>query len=214
MLEYVIAHNNIENMMIYTKKILLVLFTQLFLLSAVNSYALTAEDAVKETTQEVLARLQADRDKLKSHPEHIETIVRELIVPHFDFEIMSRLVLYKHWQTISNLNKACFITGLRDLLVGRYADIFLGYADKEIIYEPEDSIVEKGYVSVRQIISRTGIEPFYVDYPMRPEGNEWKVVDIVIDGVSMLKSYRATFKRDIQKQGLDSFIEGFQVCNK
>ena len=200
--------------MIYTKKILLVLLTQLLLVSAVNSNALTAEDAVKETTQEVLARLQADQDKLKSHPEHIETIVRELIVPHFDFEIMSRLVLYKYWLTISNSNKACFTTGFRNLLVGRYADIFLGYADKEIIYKPEDSVVEKGYVSVRQIISRPGIEPFYVDYPMRPEGNEWKVVDIVVDGVSMLKSYRATFKRDIQKQGLDSFIESYQECNK
>jgi len=184
------------------------------LLNVANSNALTAEDTVKEATQEVLTRVQTDRDKLELQPEYIDIIVMELIVPHFDFSMMSRLVLGKHCQAINDLERACFTVRFRNLLVGRYANIFLSHTDQQITYEPEKAIDGEGYVSVRQIISYPGIGPFYVDYPMRPEKDGWKVVDLLVDDISLLKSYRETFKRDIQQQGLQNFLEGLQKCNQ
>lgn len=184
----------------------------LLLLNNVNGASQSAENIVKETTNEVLTRVNSDRERLRLYPEYIEEIVSELIVPHFDFETMSRLVLEKHWQAISDPEKECFTAGFRNLLVGRYADTFLSYSDQQISYEPAKSIGEKGYVSVRQIISHPGIGPFFVDYPMRPENNGWKVVDIIIDNVSLLKSYRVTFKSNIRKNGLQNFIRNFQEC--
>ena len=65
--------------MIYIKKTLLVVTTLLLLLNVINSNALTAEDTVKEATQEVLTRVQADRDKLELQPEYIDIIVMETI---------------------------------------------------------------------------------------------------------------------------------------
>lgn len=196
-----------------TKKTLLIVIALLLPFNVVNSNVLTAEDIVKETTQEVLIRVQEDRDKLELYPEYIEVIVKELIVPHFDFATMSRLVLDKYWRAINDLEQVCFTAGFRNLLVGRYADIFLSYADQYITYEPEKAIGEKDYVSVRQIISHTGIGPFYVDYSMRPEKDGWKVVDLVVDGVSLLKSYHSTYKYNIQQQGLQNFLKDFQECN-
>ena len=194
------------------KNILIIIFVTLILVNHVSGESISAENVVKETTSEVLTRLNSDRDRLRLYPEYIEEIVSELIVPHFDFETMSRLVLEKHWQAMSESDKNCFTSGFRNLLVSRYADTFLSYSDQQISYEPAKPIGEKNYVSVRQIISYPGIGPFYVDYPMRPENNGWKVVDIIIDNVSLLKSYRATFKNNIQKNGLQNFILSFQEC--
>ena len=71
----------------------------------------------------------------------------------------------------------------------------LAMRDQQISYEPEKKIGEKDYVSVRQIVSHAGIGPFYVDYPMRPEANGWKVVDLVVDDVSLLRSYPGYLQR-------------------
>ena len=93
-----------------------------------NAGTLTAEATVKATTQEILSRLQADQTKLKLHPEYIQIIVKELVVPHFDFVTMSQLVLGDHWHTISKPKQMCFTVGFRNLLIVRYANIFLSYA--------------------------------------------------------------------------------------
>ena len=173
----------------------------------------SAEETVKETTQEVLSRIEQDHDRLLLYPEYIEVIVTELIVPNFDFSTMSQLSLDKHWNTLNEEEKTCFTDGFRNLLITRYADIFLSYSDQEITYEPAKNIGTQNYVSVRQIISHTGIGPFYVDYPMRPEQDGWKVVDIIVDGVSLLKSYHATFSSNIRNQGLQEFLKEFNECN-
>ena len=180
---------------------------------AISDVALTAEDTVRESTQVVLQRLDMEQSKLKLHPEYIQTIVNDLVIPHFDFSTMSRLVLDKHWQALNNSEKDCFCAGFRNLLVVRYADIFLSYTKQQITYRSEHAIGEKNYVSVRQIVSHDGIGPFHVDYHMRPDADGWKVVDLVVDEVSLLKSYRETFKRNIQQQGLQNFILDFQECN-
>lgn len=193
----------------------LILILSSLLLSAhqVNALTLTAEETVRESTQEVLDRLHTDRDKLDSNPKYIQVIVEELIVPHFDFTTMSHLVLGNRWHEISEFEQVCFTHGFKNLLVRRYADIFLGYDDKIIAYQLTEPAAADGVVTVRQIVSRPGEEPFFVEYPVRPDEDGWKVIDLVVDGISLLKSYHGTFKTEIYKQGLQDFIHSFKGCN-
>ena len=71
-----------------TTRLFLIVFSMLLSIYQVNALTLTAEETVRESTQEVLDRLQADRDKLESNPKYIQVIVEELIVPHFDFAVV------------------------------------------------------------------------------------------------------------------------------
>lgn len=190
------------------------MFALLLTMNTVYGDSATALDIVKETTREVLTRVQAEKSRLLLYPDYIEIIVKDLIVPHFDFTEMSLLVLDKDWQKLNKSEQACFTTGFRNLLIGRYADIFLSYTEQKISYEPVKEIGEKNYVSVRQKISHTGIGPFYVDYRMKPESSGWKVVDLVVDDVSLLKSYRLDYRHKIHRYGLDSLIMEFQECKK
>jgi len=83
----------------------------------------------------VLDRLCTDEEKLESNQEYIQVIIRELIVPHFDFAVMSHLVLGTRWHEISKSRQIYFIHGFKNLLLRRYADIFPGYDDKIIAYQ-------------------------------------------------------------------------------
>ena len=179
----------------------------------VNAQTLTAEETVRESTQEVLDRLQADRDKLESNPKYIQVIVEELVVPHFDFATMSHLVLGNQWHELNESQQVCFIHGFKNLLVRRYADIFLGYDDKIVAYQPSEPAGEDGVVTVKQLVSRPGEEPFFVEYPVRYGEYGWKVIDLVVEGISLLKSYHGTFQSEINKQGLQDFINSFRECD-
>lgn len=194
-------------------RLVFILFSLLLPVNQLTALTLAAEETVRESTQEVLDRLHTDKGKLKSNPEYIQVIVRELIVPHFDFATMSRLVLGKYWHTISKSEQICFIHGFKNLLVRRYADIFLGYDDKVIAYQPPEYTGKEGIVTVKQTISRPGEKPFFVEYPLRPDDYGWKVIDLNVDGISLLKSYRGTFQNKIHKQGIHTFIHSFQECD-
>lgn len=187
----------------------------LFFLLAQSSpgETLTPEEIVHDATNEVLKWINMDRKELESDPQYLRILVEELILPHFDFKTMSRLVLDDNWDKLGENDQECFAKGFRNLLVERYADILLSYNNQSITYEPATSIGEEGYMSVKQTITRDGAKPLPIEYPMRPDEKGWKVVDLIIDGVSLLKSYRKTFRTEISNMGLDEFIHSFPDCN-
>ena len=181
----------------------------MLLSSGVSATHITPEDTVRDTTDEVLARLETDRLDLEAHPEHLQTLVQELIVPHFDFDTMARLVLGRYWKNLDDSEQIRFISGFRDLLVQRYAYILLSYHNHSITYEPVQPMGERGYVIVKQIISSEGRPPLPIEYPMRPLEDGWKVIDLIVDEISLVRNYRKTFQEQINEKGLEDFIRGF-----
>lgn len=185
-----------------------------FLISYFNlAIGLTADEIVYETTQEILDQLEIDKERLKTDPEYIQVIVRELIVPHMDFNTMSALALGDHWNKLSNTEQACFSNAFKNLLVERYAYILLSYRNQNIHYQSAKPIGENDYVSIRQTLTRPDVKPLTLEYPMRPENNTWKVVDLVVDDVSLIRNYRKMFNKEIRQQGFSGFIKTFQECN-
>ncbi len=173
---------------------------------------LSAENTVRETTVSVLKRLNMERSRLEDNPLYIKDIVKEIIVPHFDFEKMAELVLEDYWNLLDSSRKTCFTHAFRSLLVERYAYVLLSYDNHSISYEPAREIGELGYVSVRQIITRVGAPPLPVDYPMHKTEAGWQVVDLVIDSISLVKSYRNMFSIEAKIRGLDNFLETLPTC--
>lgn len=197
----------------FRMKKLIGILLSFFLTQSVLAAPLTPEETVRDATNEVLKWINMDREELESDPQYLRILVEELILPHFDFNTMSRLVLDENWNRISESDQNCFAKGFRNLLVERYADIILSYNNQSITYDPAKPIGEEGYMSVRQTISRDGAKPLPIEYPMRPDEKGWKVVDLIIDEVSLLKSYRQTFHTEINNLGLDEFIHSFPDCN-
>lgn len=185
-----------------------------FLLSYLNVAAgLTPDEIVYETTQEVLNRLKIDRERLKTEPEYIQEIVRELIVPHMDFTTMAALTLGENWEILRDTKQTCFSRGFRNLLVERYAYVLLSYRNQDISYQSAKPIGEKDYVSIIQTLSRPEVKPSTLEYRIHPEGDVWKVVDLVIDDISLIRNYRKMFNKEIKQSGLAGFLNDFQECN-
>ena len=173
----------------------------------------TAEEIVYETTQEVLDRLKTDKDRLEQEPEYIKTIVRELIVPNMDFMTMSRLALGNHWDQLEQAKRECFSIGFKNLLVERYAHILLSYRKQDISYQSAKPFGEKDHVSVIQTLTRPNVKPLKIEYPMHPVVDSWEVIDLVIDDVSLIRTYQKIFSKEIKQNDLNSFITSFDECD-
>ena len=169
-------------------------------------------DTIRDTTQDVLELLNRNRHRLQQEPIYIQEVVRELILPHFDFRMMSRLVMGDYWLTFNKTEQDCFVTGFRNLLVERYAYILLSYDNHNITYDKARDIGDLGLRLVRQTISREGAVPLPIEYAMEQRGEEWKVVDLIIDGISLVRSHRGMFQSRIHTQGRDYFIQTFPEC--
>ena len=195
------------------KRISLFLLSLLLFCHILPASPVSAEDAVRKTTDEVLRWINIDRDELKKDHEYLKILVQELIIPHFDFAVMSELVLGDYWNELGKQDKICFSKGFRNLLVERYARVLLSYNNQSITYEPAKPIGEKGYVSVRQTITRDGSKPLPIEYSMYHDEKSWKATDLIIDGISLIKSYRNTFSDEIHILGIGEFMRNFPDCN-
>ncbi len=168
--------------------------------------AVSPQELVQRTAEEMLTKLRAEKQVIERHPERIYELVNQIVLPHFDFERMSSWVLGKHWRAATPAQKERFTTEFRTLLVRTYAKSLSAYTDSKISYLPMRPSPQEDQVKVRTEVDQPGGFPIPIDYELRRQGDDWKVIDVTIDGVSLVTNYRSTFASQIRQDGLDKLI--------
>lgn len=187
------------------------------LAGAVRASAEPVEDpltVVRNTADHVLARLAVEQDVIRANPGRVHVLVDEIVVPHFDFQRMSSWVLGKHWRRASEAQRAQFPQEFRTLLVRTYATALSEYTDQRIDYLPLRMQPGDTDVTVRTEIHQGAGPNIPVSYRLHQSGGQWKVYDVVIDGISLVTTYRSTFASHIRQRGLDGLIESLASKNQ
>jgi phospholipid transport system substrate-binding protein len=167
----------------------------------------TAGDVVKNTTNNVIERLNIERDQLDAYPDRIYGLINELVIPHFDFTNMSRLVLGGAWNSATESQRAAFQVQFKTLLVRTYATALKEYSDNKIEFYPEESKEGSRIVLVRtEVMDAVNQSSIPIHYRMLSTNDVWKVVDVTVGGVSLVSTYRGSFASEIRKSGLDSLV--------
>ncbi|MFA7094875.1 MAG: ABC transporter substrate-binding protein [Gammaproteobacteria bacterium] len=185
-------------------------FVVTLFLSAVSFLAAAAQPAqqlVQETSERMLATLKAEREAIQKNPDRLYELVREIVLPHFDFEQMSRLVLGKNWRKATPEQRERFVQEFQILLVRTYGTALNEYRDEKIVYLPLRQQPDAKEVTVRTEVQRTGAPPIPIDYSMVLEDGQWKVYDVTIEGVSLVLNYRTSFASEIRQGGFDLLLK-------
>jgi len=188
-------------------------------LAIIGSHTVAAMESplsiVKSTTDKVIERVITDRDNLRGEPTKMYNLVSELIFPHFDFPIMAQLVIREHWKTASAETRAAFVEQFRQLLVKTYSIALLEFSGQEINYPNNDGIdISAKTVLVNQEIQQAGSRSIKLGYRLHKGSGDWKVFDVSIDGVSLVKTYRASFSSMIENDGLDGLVGNLATKNQ
>lgn len=172
------------------------------------AYAGQSPDAlVRETTDKVLGELTRNRAELEMNVHRLYKLVDDIVLPHFDFSRMSKLVLGKHWKKANKAQRQKFEEEFKSLLVRTYATALFEYTGQEIIYKPFHSEVGSDNVVVKtEIVSRDGPN-IPMDYVLKKGAKQdWLVYDVRIDGISLVTNYRNAYGRIIDAKGIDTLI--------
>ncbi len=157
----------------------------------------------QQIIQSISTQLQ-ERLKDKSFTQNfaqVNQFVNGVIDPHTDFAKIVPLVLGKHWKTATAVEKQRFAQEFKTLLTRIYSRAFVEYNDWTIRFKPVEMPDTATKVIVKTDVLQPGRNPVEVNYRMYLSKGEWKVYDIMIDGVSLVINYRSTFDSEIQNKG-------------
>jgi len=171
------------------------------------------QDVIQDTSTRMIDALRQNRAKLDRDPGQIYGLVDQIVLPNFDFELMSRWVLGRAWQQASPDQRRRFTEEFRTLLVRTYAKALLEYSGEDIRLLPQPTVGDGSEVTVKTEVLLKAGRPIQINYSMHLNNDGWKVYDVKVDGVSLVTNYRSTFASQIRANGMDSVIADLQQRN-
>ena len=169
---------------------------------------------VREVTSTIVDELTARRDALEKDPRAVYELVDRLVLPHFDFERMSRRVIgKKRWKAATEAQRAQFVAAFRVLLVRTYAVLLNEYRGQPFTWPDPVPRKKDGEFVIPVTIEIAAGEPARVAYAMHGAGADWKVFDVAVDGVSLVRNYRSSFRSELARHGIDGLIASLEEKN-
>jgi phospholipid transport system substrate-binding protein len=191
------------------------ILTLVALLAATAALAQEAPDQlVKRTADEILAIVRQDKDLQAGNQQKVVALAEQKVLPYFDFERMTRLAVGRGWQQASPEQRKALTEAFRTMLVRTYSTSLKQYRDQKIEVKPLQTKPGDTDVTVRTQVIQQGGPPIPIDYAMEKKDNAWKVYDVLVDGASLVTTYRGTFNEQIQKGGIDGLIKTLQERNQ
>lgn len=170
--------------------------------------------AVRQTADITIEQLRLHRTELNRDPSGIYRLVERYVLPRFDFETISRFVLGKYWREATPEEQKAFIEQFRNLMVRTYAHALLSYSEQQIRYLPLRTDDDPRKATVSTSVGKAGAPDIPIDYKVfKEDSGDWKVYDVVIDGVSLVANYRTSFSGEIRRIGIGGLIKWMEQHN-
>jgi phospholipid transport system substrate-binding protein len=188
------------------------------LLAAFMPLGAAAQDApdamVKRIADEVIAIVKSDKDLQAGNSAKVVALAEQKVLPHFDFTRMTRLAVGRGWSQATPEQRDALTKEFRTLLVRTYSNSLSQYRNQKIEVKPLQAAPSDEDVLVRTAVIQEGGPPIPIDYRMEKTPKGWMVYDVVIDGASLVTTYRGSFNEQIQRGGIDGLVKTLQDRNR
>jgi len=162
----------------------------------------------------MLKDLDAHRADYKKDPGKVHQLVDKILLPHFDTEYSARLVLGRHWNTASADQRTRFINAFYKSLLSNYGDALVDFTADRLKVFPYTGDANAQYATVRTQVRKDDGTQVSVNYGLHKTDQGWKAWDVIIEGISYVKSFRDDFGAEIDQKGLDEVIGRLEAGDK
>lgn len=173
--------------------------------AALTAEAATPREAVETQVNRVLTALADPAFKGEAREVKIAKI-RSIVNEIFDYTELSKRTLGREWSRFNPGQQSEFVKLFSDLLEKTYADRLLAYSDEKVVFEKE-TILREGLAEVTSNVMTADGKKIPLDYRLLDTGKGWKVYDVVIEGVSMVKNYRDQFRDILARQSPEEVLK-------
>jgi len=149
--------------------------------------------------------MESRRAELQNNREALLKTIDGIVLPHFDIDYASILVLGQNARTASPEQRARFAHAMYNSITHRYAEGLLKYTEGRVKVLPFDSELNDKRTLVRTQVVLDDGKTVPVDYAFRKtKDGDWKAYDVIIEGISYVTNYRNQVAAEIAKSGLDA----------
>jgi len=194
------------------KRLIALIFSAFFVLSAAAQEA--PDVLIKRVSEEVLSIVRTDKELQNGNTKRAVELVEQKVLPHFNFTRMTRLAMGKEWNKATPDQQQRLTQEFKTLLVRTYSNALTGYKNQTLRYKSFKMDGADKEVVVQTEVVRPGAPALPIDYSLEKQDNGWKVYDVVVDGISLVVSYRDQFGQEVRANGVDGLIKSIAAKNK
>ena len=169
--------------------------------AAIEPAEAEARQFVQQTIDDVMAILHDSTLALEQKKNRVE----ELAYDRFEFELISRFVLARNWNSMTEQQRTDFVDAFRTHLSVTYRDALDSFRDEKISIT-SSRLEPRGDVTVMTLIRQNSGDT-KVDYRLRKTAKGWRGIDIIIEGVSLVQNFRSQAQEIISAEGADALIQ-------
>jgi phospholipid transport system substrate-binding protein len=136
-----------------------------------------------------------------------EEKIRELLRKNFDLETIGRFVLSRYWRTATADQKSEYMSLFSEYVLKTYARRLGAYSNEQFKVMSSKPLGSRDAIVLTEITQQAGGQPITAGWRVRDTNNSDKIIDVMVEGVSMVAAQRSEFESIIQKQGLTGLIE-------
>jgi phospholipid transport system substrate-binding protein len=171
----------------------------------------TAEDSpnavIESAVNELTEKMDGRKEELADDRQALYEIIDGILLPRFDSRFAAQLVLARHWRDASKEQQDRFIDAFYHALLRKYADGILEFDPDMITVEPFRGDESRKRATVRSSVDMDDGSKVSVDYELVRRKAGWLVFNVVIEGVSYVRNFRAELDSEIKGSSLDAVIE-------
>ncbi|MDR2195534.1 MAG: ABC transporter substrate-binding protein [Gallionellaceae bacterium] len=187
----------------------------LFAASVAHADDMLGPDAlIKNTAEDVLSIVKQDKDLQAGDKQKLIALVEAKVLPHFDFDRMTRLAVGRGWRTATPDQRKQLVEQFRTLLVRTYTNAFTRFQNQTVDVKTPKYAPTDEEVTVRTTINKPGAQSISVDYEMEKTASGWKAFDLTVEGASLVSTYRGSFDDQIRQSGIDGLIKSLIEKNQ
>jgi len=183
----------------------LILILAVMLIIPLQGFAATPKETVETGVSNLIKTLGDPSFKAKPKNERL-AIMKTQIGAVFDFKELSRRTLGRTWKKMSPEQQTEFVDLFTQVLQGVYADLLMSYTDQKVIFGGE-KMQKKGRAEVESYLVTSDGRKIPIFYRLTDKTGSWRVYDVIIEGVSMVKNYRTQFREILSKDSPEKLLE-------
>lgn len=165
----------------------------------------TPSQIVERTAGSLLNSISEREQEYRAKPELLRELVRRDLIPVMDTQYSARLILGRAGRGASAEQVSAFAEAMSDQLTARYAEGLLEYRNREQLeIMPQRGELDDRMTRVRTRVRLLNGTHIPVDYVFRRNNGEWKVFDVIVEGISYVTTYRSQIMPQVQDAGIDA----------
>jgi len=176
-----------------------------------NAEAQSPQEIIESAVALLAEKMAGQQEALAADRQSLYVIIDEILLPRFDRKFAAQIVLAKHWRSADETQRERFIEAFYQALVRRYADGLLEFEQDRVTVLPFRGDLTGKRTKVRSTVELDDGSKIAVDYELVKRDSGWLLFNIVIEGISYVRNFRAEMDSEVRGSSLDAVIERLET---